>query len=293
MISFSNERGFTLLEILVAMTLNTLVLSMVVFAAVGNRTHYLEDSVRTRVSGNLRGALDIVTTNVRQAGENLGTSFPAILLKDETSMNSDILKIRRSIISDNLFLCSPLSTSDMQIVVSVNSASTAECASSNVTTAFNLWSSYRNSEGGSIRIYVYNSISKTGEFLDYTDEGDALGEYYLSTSALQNSYPTAKTKIYIIEEFAFERDTIDNVFTLRISEGEPQTISFDISQFEIFLEMEDGSEIESLADGDALKWKDIKRIKINLSGEAKRAKRTFTFSETAHVFPRNIMSYKY
>jgi len=287
------EAGFTLVEVLVSITLNSIVLSMVVFAAIGNRNHYLEDSVRTRVSGNLRSALDVMTMNVRQAGENLGTSFPAIILEDENSMNSDILKIRRSIISDTLFLCSPVSMGETTLMASISTATSAECHSSNAATAYNLWSNYRNEQGGNVRIYIYNSISKTGEFLDYTAESDSLGEYSLKTSALQNDYPTAKTQMYILEEFSFEHDTIDGLLTLKVSDGLPQTISFNLSTFEVVLEMQDGTEIESLEDGDVLKWKDIKAIKLKLAGEDTRAGKTFRFEETAEIFPRNIMSYKY
>jgi len=295
---FKNEEsGFTLMEMMVSLALNGIILSMVAIAAISNRDHYLEDSVRTRVTSNLRSGMDIMVTNIRQAGEELNSSFPAIVIEPETSTSSDIISIRRAIISSDMLLCANASSGSNRLYLSdvaKTSSDKTACIPSSVTDKFNVWNDYRVSQGGTIKIFIWDTVNKIGEFVDFTNSGISTGDFYLDISNLDNSYSYDKAVIYVIEEFRFRRETALDTLLLNI-DGDydtDQTVAFNISNLEISLTMEDGSTRTSLLPSDpSYDWKAIRSIDLVLTGEETRAMRTFSFSKTTKVFPRNIMSY--
>src|SRR5690606_14236408 len=94
--TFDGESGFTLIEAIVAMGLMGVVMTMVVGHVLSIHEGYHTDVVRTRINSNLRSAMDMVAMNIRQAGENLQSSFPALVLEDGGADNPDTLILRRN-----------------------------------------------------------------------------------------------------------------------------------------------------------------------------------------------------
>src|SRR5690606_49337 len=94
----ATEGGFTLLEVLVSMSLTGILMAMVIGSVLLFQGGYATDVVRTRVNSNLRSAMDILSMNIRQAGENLQASFPAVIVEDGEGGAPDVLRVRRSLI---------------------------------------------------------------------------------------------------------------------------------------------------------------------------------------------------
>ena len=92
----------TLMEFMVAIGLSALIALMIVSVALANRNIYQRDIVRTRVNQNVRAALELIGAEVRQAGERLPASFPAIQLTDGGTTTPDTLILRRNLLDDAL-----------------------------------------------------------------------------------------------------------------------------------------------------------------------------------------------
>ncbi len=290
----ASERGFTLTEVLVATALTSIVMVAVIGHVLIIRQGYFEDIIRTRINSNLRSAMDIISMNVRQAGENLQTSFPAVVLEDGTAPESDVLTLRRAIFSEVLTLCQAASTGDTTLDVSSASVGTPDCTASNIGNVHQVFENYRaTGEDQEVRAYVFNRISGVGEFVDYTGGGTSGGEYYLDVSELQNDYAASTSYVYMIEEYRFARDEIEDTLTLVIDgkTDEVQTVAFSVSEMQISIAIEDGSTINTLNFASAATWRDILQISVTLEGEEQRKDRTLSASITAEYFPRNVLSY--
>lgn len=68
------KKGFTLVEILVALGIAGLLLGIVLSTTLGHRRLYVLDQNRTAANQNLRAALDILVADLRQAGRG----FPGL-----------------------------------------------------------------------------------------------------------------------------------------------------------------------------------------------------------------------
>lgn len=289
-----SSAGFTITELLVAGAMSSILMAAVIGHVFIVRNGYFDDIVRTKINSNLRSAMDIVSMNIRQAGENLESGFPAIEVVDGDEDVSDILILRRALRSEVLTLCVEAHAGTTTLEVSSAAVGTGDCTASNVMHVHRVFEEFREQDPDSeVRAYIYNRISGQGEFVDYTDGGESGDEYYLTTSALKNDYDARTTYIYLLEEYRFERDLIEDVFVLTINgrTEEPQTVAFAVTDIEIALRMSDGSTISELNSQSSMSWRDIRRVSVTLSGEEQRRERTLRGSITAEYFPRNVLSY--
>jgi prepilin-type N-terminal cleavage/methylation domain-containing protein len=288
------ERGFTLLEMLVAMTLSSIVLTIVIGSALMFRDTYSHDIVRTRIHGNLRSAMDIISMNIRQAGENLMSTFPAVLLTNGSSGAGDVLTLRRALAPEVLTLCSNAAIGATAIAVSSGSLSNSECVVANVTPLLAVFESLRSDAGGTLRMYMYDSTTKNGEYISYTGYTTVSGQYLLSISGITQPFTQLNTALYVIEEYQFQLDSADAQLDLYIDgySAAPRPVAFDVTNFQVTLDMQDGSVATSLAANSASDWKDISQIRLTLTGSSTYKGRVTTSSISAEFFPRNVLSYE-
>lgn len=290
----NNEEGFTLTEVLVATGLTSIVMTAVIGHVLIIRQGYFEDIIRTRINSNLRSAMDIISMNIRQAGENLQTGFPAVVLENGTDPESDTLTLRRAIFSEVLTLCQSATAGDTTLDVSEATVGTPDCTASNIVNVHQVFENYRASgEDQEVRAYVFNRISGVGEFVDYVGGGISGGEYYLDVSELQNDYPASTSYAYLIEEYRFARDELEDTLTLVIDgqTDEVQTVAFSVSEMQFTIELGDGTSTDTLNFASAYTWRDILQISVTLEGEEQRKDRLLSASLTSEYFPRNVLSY--
>lgn len=290
--SSARECGFTLLESLVALGLFAIVGGIVASGLVMQSNTYMTDMTRVTVQQNLRGALDILAMNIRQAGEGLDTNFPALILNGGTT-----LKTRRKMVHEVLTLCLPVEAGVGTLYVSDVTSSAVACTPANVVPSMAVWSNYRVLAGGATRLFVYNRGSKEGEFLDYTGDGvvttGALtGDHYLTVNPVQHDYPISTTNIYILEEYSFTLDPDSK--TLRVSldgvSDEPRDVAYHVDDFHSSIRLKNTVEITDLDYTNSTTWKDIRSVHVSLSGSESWKGKTYSRSLEADYFPRNVLS---
>ena len=101
----SGSAGVTLIEMLVSMTIMLTAGAIAFSVAFGARRLYDADSARMDLNQSLRSATDMITTEIRQAGESLPPDFPAVELVNNAG--GDRLILRKALIG---IVLSPAST---------------------------------------------------------------------------------------------------------------------------------------------------------------------------------------
>lgn len=112
-----SSKGFTLTELLVALIVASFVLSLALRLIVDQRQLVVQDQARTGINQNLRAAIDLVGTDIKQAGERLtgGTSFPVIQVKNGNGTvgdpnRFDRLVLQRKLLDQSLPVCQSISS---------------------------------------------------------------------------------------------------------------------------------------------------------------------------------------
>ncbi len=285
------EKGFTLLELLVAVAMTSAVMAIATGQVIMLRKTYLEDVGRIKVQSNLTAASDIMGMNLRQAGENLPGSFPALHVTNGEDGEQDVLKIRRNLLPEVLTLCSDAYAGQNALYVSDDTVGEPQCLKSQVTYLYNTFENFRTSKGGTVSIYIYNIVEKRGEFVTYSS-ANSDDKYELTISPLENDYPAMGTSIYMLEEFSFQVDTDDKVLTLTINEDPnftEQSVAFSINALQVAIYLKDGTALTEFNETSG-SWKKIRNVVLTLGAEEKVGKKTIVSSLESNFFPRNILS---
>ncbi len=283
------------MEFMVAIGLSALIALMIVSVALANRNIYQRDIVRTRVNQNVRAALELIGAEVRQAGERLPASFPAIQLTDGGSTTPDTLVLRRNLLDDALFGCGDLAAGAVttSIPLSRNGAVQSACIYANQLGKMNSWASYITALGASPKVYVFNQTTRAGEFMQLTgspttNTGTVI-RLNITGITPANSYVAEATWLYILNQWQLGV----NSGVLRIVENNesatPQNVVDQITNFQVQLVMQDGSIVDSLAATGS--WTSIQAVRVTITGEETNAQgQVLTRTLSSDFFPRNILS---
>lgn len=289
-----SESGTTIIEVMVSATLSLFLVAIVMSAAITNRDTQQYDLARTRLNQNLRGALNLVATNIREAGENLPGTVPAVEIVDGGA-NPDELILRRNLLDSVLKLCQPVAAGSTDPMIFGMAGTVAGCIYGDQLGNLDAWRNHRVAEGGQVRAYLYDAATQTGEFFTYTGEVDSGSELSIQRDAAgwQNSYDVGVTAAYVIEEFRFrlfEEVAGDNYLQLIIGQDEanPLNVAFSLSEFTVSARMNDGSTQTTLAPGD--EWTDIDYVEVRLSGSESYKEQSVSTTLTGQYYPRNILS---
>jgi Tfp pilus assembly protein PilW len=286
------QGGFTLIEMLAASFLSMLVLTLSLGVIDSQRNTFKYDIVRTKVNQNLRSALDIISLNVRQAGEAFPDFFPAILLSSGTT---DELIIRRNLYENEILnVCQALTagSSNTSVLFATNTANPACAYNAALVPYKNTWDAHRTSEGGTAKAYVYNRSSRLGEFFTFNGSTNNGVEMAISKTASSwaNSYPGDgnSAAMYLAEEYKFRVSS--GVLQIVRNEDTVNVLNVvdSVSNFQVNIVMRDGTVMNSFTAAD--RWPDIQYIELHLTGRATFGKRIIDNTVTAKLFPRNILS---
>ncbi len=199
----SSNKGFTLLELLVTLVVASVITGLALKLIVDQRQLFLNDQSRTQVNQNLRASLDLVGTDIKQAGERLTTSaLPVVQVFNGASGASDQLILQRLIVAETLPVCQTVTSGNTNpIVVSSKAIASGICSFSDGngnTLPDNLdrWRDSRCAEDGTLACaratnidratvsnrcdeekdgtdkeclwaYIYDPVNKVGEFFVY------------------------------------------------------------------------------------------------------------------------------
>lgn len=287
----SSSKGFTLIELLVSSSLGMLLIGLVLASVLANRQLFKQDMVRTRTNENIRGALDILGTDIRLGGESLGSAFPAIILANGSGVSADTLTVRRNLVAEVLPVCTALTAGSNAALRFAIPGTIAGCIYSTQTTSFNSWRSYRQANGNTVDAFIWDSSAKAGEFFKYTTETDG-GTYYSITrsGSWSRNYPTASSAAYILEEWKFlSNGGGDELQLIRNQDAaNPTTLAFDLDNFQVSILQRDGTTKTAFTTSDV--WTNIKSLTVSITGKQTFLKQTVKRTLSASFFPRNVLS---
>jgi hypothetical protein len=291
--SRNSSSGFTAIELLVSSFVGLIISAITLNLAQTSHFYLGKDLARTRLTQNLRGSLDILTSDIRISGENLSESFPSILLVDGTGTVADSLTLRRGLLSEALTLCSPiiLGPSSVHSLVVGNITTTPGCDYTSNLFAANQFQTVRNSRTDTLRGFVLNTGTKQGQFFEYQGNTVTSNEIKVKHSPIvwNSNYPVSTSVIYLIDEqrYILEADTIKRYIDGNTTN--PQTISFGIKSLSFSILNKSNENKLSFTSSDG--WTKIKYIEVSIDGEESHANNTITRSLKGRLFPRNVLSH--
>jgi hypothetical protein len=157
------DGGFTLAELLTACLVATMAVSLSLGVFATQRRQFLTDRSRADINQNLRVAMDLVGTDIKQAGERLSsdTVLPGIsILNGGSNANPDTLVLQRKSINEFLPVCQTITagtTTNTIDVALTGTPAVANCGFSDgdngglgdgLTDNLNRWQTYRCSQDG-------------------------------------------------------------------------------------------------------------------------------------------------
>ena len=103
-------QGFTIIELLVTALILSVILGIVLSTTTSSLSLYQTDQARNGAIRNARSTFDVLSQDIQQAGERLGSDFPAITITKDASGNS-VLTLRRGLAEGPMPLCAPIPSS--------------------------------------------------------------------------------------------------------------------------------------------------------------------------------------
>ena len=288
--SHDSDRGTTILEFLIASAMGVALMGMSMSVFLVNRRVLKNDLERAAVQQNLRSSLDIIGINVRLAGENLPSSFPAIEVIDG-GVGNDQLILRRNLRDEILKLCTALGSGSTDPLVFGTAGTTPGCVYGDQTTNYTSWNDHLADEGGEALGYIYDPTSQVGQFFTFDSVIDDPGNEYslsLASGSWTNNYPVGLTSAYILEDWRFER----NGDLLQLFEdgdsANPLNVIYGIESFEVQVTLQDGTTVSSFAATDD--WTEVQTIDVTLTAQEGVLGKSKDRTVTAKFFPRNVLS---
>lgn len=287
-----NERGYSIIELLVGSAVVLAVMATAMAFALSSRRIYEADHARTDLNQNLRAAMDFIAVDVRQAGERLGSDFPAIEIVDGEE-GPDQLIVRRNLLDTVLRVCEELSDGDSTIVVGKTGGPSgcSEIIDDDDGWPENLgrWRDKRLAAGGEIAAYVYDPVDGSGEFFVY--DGEDADDYTIgSASSDWNKTYEANglVRIYILEERRYELQEGVLQFIENDDAVNPRKVVDEIAGLWLTAHFQDGNDETVLDATDD--WRDLRSVEVRIEGSAPVRGRTIRRSWSSEIMPRNVMS---
>ena len=207
--------GFSLVEMLVALTVFSLVGAAALTLATSARKVFEQDRNRTAVNQNLRSGIDLLGIDVRQAGERMPGDAPAIEITNGASNAPDQLTVRRNLLDYVLPVCKNINNTSAAdaVFVAKNGGGSVPPGCAPVPDSngdgwpdnIEAWRNYRIANGGSVLAYIYNPVTHFGEFFHYDAEDNS--DFHIhraNTDNWQYDYPkNQQPRIYIIDQKRF------------------------------------------------------------------------------------------
>jgi type IV pilus assembly protein PilW len=279
--------------------LAVLIVGSALTVALSSRDVLTADERRTRLNQTLRGTLDLLGIDVRQAGERLPADFPAIEIVDGTGGAPDALVLRRNLLDEVLPLCETLTAGEVadEVLVAVSGSSPPQgCAPvadddgdgwpDNIGT----WRAHRIANAGQVNAYVYNPVAAVGEWFVFDGDGTtALQLHKGNADPWQATYEIDQQgRVYMLEQRTYELAGGVLQFTRDTDTGNPVHVNANLVDFQVRAVMTDGSIQDGLGPTDD--WTDLRSIEVTVEARTDGGDGEMTRALTARFFPRNILS---
>lgn len=285
------KAGFTLMELMVSSGIALVMLAVSMSVVTAQRFIYKRNSVDTRLNQNLKGAMELIGSQLREAGENLSGSFPAFEIIDGASGAPDTLIIRRNLLDEVLNVCTTIAANSTTTTINVAvPGGTSGCIFSDQLHSHTSWNSYRTSKGGTVKGYAYDIVNKVGEFFDFvgvTNNGTTLA-LTRSSGTWSRAYTVGSASLYVLEEWRF-RMTGDQLELLQNGDtASPLKIMYGLENFQVRVKKQDGTTVNSFSN--TAGWSDTEYVEVQLNGIDSFQKQARRAEMIAKFMPRNILS---
>jgi type IV pilus assembly protein PilW len=294
--------GFTLVEILVALGIASLLLGVILSTTLGHRRLYVLDQNRTAANQNLRAALDILVADLRQAGERLPLDFPAVEVRDGTE-----LVLRRNLFDVVLSLCDRNGISGNQRNIPVADRNPPRNASTEYIEAcrfrdedgngfddrIDAWRNYRCGLDGDpacqtgngrevVRVYIHDPSTGRGEWFDYDGEDESGVHIHRGNQdRWQNSYGPL-SRLYILEERRYFLS--GTVLNLAENGGGGRGLVGDVVSFQIKARAGNSTYTDFPPPG--VSWTSLEYVEVTVKSRLGNVERALS----TQAVPRNVFS---
>ncbi|MBS3933626.1 MAG: hypothetical protein KGZ35_04655 [Truepera sp.] len=300
----SIEAGLSVVELLTALAVLGVMLSLLLPLIMSNRRVVQLDQTRTAVNQNLRSATDLIGADIRTAGERLsqgsGPQLPALLIVSGAGGAPDELILRRNLSDIVLPVCDTLNGNQNNIPVVQPSGwqyidNYPECLKLDTdgdgwSDNLQAWRDYANAVGGRVVGYIFNPVTGRGQFFEFEVRDNSRRMIHkVAPSAHWERYNLAdRARIYILEERRYR--LADGALTLIINgdEANAARIAADITDLQARYVMADGSLQDTLPAGSS--WRDVRSLEITLTTRSTLQRETVERTLTSRFFPRNVLS---
>lgn len=304
------RRGFTLVELLVAITVMGVVMALLSPMVLSSRKTVQSDQLRTAVNQSLRGGSDMIGADIRTAGERFppgaqSLALPPIVIEEGDDDTPDQLILRRNLWEGTLAVCQDVTagTAPTRILVidenlvQVDEDAYAECGQpinddgwpENLAQLKALADSI--GEGGVLFGYIFNPAIAAGEFIRFKvpDDADSTGEVERAEAPIPvhaQGYPLGSgSRIYVLEERRY-RVGDDDILELLINDAPPRLPAVaDVVDLRARYVLADGSTATTVGS-----WRDIRAVELTLKTNTSRGPEQVERELTSRFFPRNILS---
>jgi type IV pilus assembly protein PilW len=311
--------GATLFEMLVAMAVTSAVTAGALALGLSSRRMYELDEARTRLNQSLRGSRDFLVADLRQAGERLPGSFPAIEIVRGEDLpagepgDPDVLILRRNLADTMLRSCRTVAGSEPEIQLAELGEEPPPPGCTPVPDGngdgwpdnHGTWHAYRLAHGvevdgaAAVRAYLYDPVDGVGEFFWYG--GDDVAEATIEAAAgpsWTRTYPAEHhCQVWLLEERRYALD--GDLLTLRIDSDASKTLHLvdGIADFQLRAlrrppplpaPQDDPPPLDSFGFG--YDWTELRAIDIRVVGRVPFKDRTIEREWSAAILPRNVLS---
>lgn len=297
------SRGFTLIELMVALVITMIIMAAATSVTLQVRNLFLLDQARTTVNQNLRGGMEVVAADVRQAGERLPSDLliphrvPPLQIIDGASGASDELILTRNVLDAVLPVCTSIHAGSSTNVVKIADANPnppTGCApvpdnnGDGWPDNLGAWHDYRVANGGSVRAYIYDPVTGNGEYFTYDLDDASTYHIHRASGSWQYSYPANdKPQVYMLDQRAYF--LYGNRLRQEVDAQSDYDVTTDITNFQAEAIMQDGSVLTSFGPGDD--WLNVKAVQVTLNAQhATVTGKNHSDSLSMQLFPRNILS---
>lgn len=305
------RRGFSLVELLVALVVMGIVLALLTPLVFGARNMVQSDQLRTSALQSVRGGSDLIGSDIRMAGERFPRTAalqlsPIVIVPGEDGESDEII-LRRNLWDSTLPSCENTVQGTQQNIRVVRDTgwlnspqgqNHPECGqpvgSDGWPVNLSQVRALADTIGtdGHLRGYLFDPANQRGEFITFfvPANADNTGQIRRNPApGLQFSYPLGnRPRIYILSERHYR--VRDDVLELLV-EGDvdnPLRVSADITRLEARFELEDGSLVAELPAGTT--WRDIRSVQLTLVARSAYGPDAVERELTSRFFPRNILS---
>ncbi|WP_337845324.1 prepilin-type cleavage/methylation domain-containing protein, partial [Thermus sp.] len=245
--TLASARGFSLVELLVALGIGILILGLSLSLVLSSRRLYTLDQARTAMNQNLRAALDLLGADIRQAGERAPMDLPAVQVS-----GGNTLVLRRNLLDPVLTLCDRNgiqagSGQDVLFVARRDNNPPPQCLPQDGNgngwdDRLEAFARYRQENGGEVTLYLYHPTTGNGEFFPYDAEDHSRFHIHRARGRWAADYPgNGTTRIYAMEErrYLLQGDVLTLI--LNGDTAHPLSLVDRVRGFRVAVRTQDGS----------------------------------------------------